>query len=139
MKVFHKLSVALVAIASLTAAGHAMASCSKSKTVAWWSGGQQHYWHSCWSNGNWLNLAYFFLDSTVQGNYGTVNLYDGTVAQINGKTQSGGWVSGCSADDFTGGGNTPVYLNWNGLNNIGGPNPGCSQAFLARLYAESFY
>ena len=139
MNVFRKMSAALVAIASLTAATEAMAACSKSYQGAWWSAGSQHFWLSCTQpSGSNVTLAYFYLNSTSSGNYGTVNLHNGTVAQISGKTQSGGWVSGCSADDFSGGGNTPVYLNWNGSGNIGWPHPSCSQAFQVRLYAETF-
>jgi hypothetical protein len=139
MNVFRKMSAALVAIASLTAGNDAMAACSKSLQVAWWSGGSQHHWFSCRQpSGSNVILAYFYLNSTTSGNYGTVNLQNGTAAQISGKTQSGGWVSGCSADDFSGGGNSPVYLNWNGSGNIGFSHPSCSQAFLARLYAETF-
>ncbi len=139
MNVIHKLSAALVAIASLTAADHAMARCSKSLQITWWSAGSQWHNFGCRQpSGSWVNLASFYLNSSWKGNWGTVNLYNGTASQISGLTQQGAWVSGCSADDFTGGGNTPVYLNWNGSGLIGMTHPSCNQAFLARLYAETF-
>lgn len=139
MNVLRKIGAALVAIASLTAANDAMAACSKSRQVPWWSVGSQHHWLSCTQpSGSWVNLAYFYLNDTP-ARHATVNLHNGTAAQISGLTQNGSWVSGCYAEDFSGGGNSPVYLNWNGSGNFGSSHPNCSQAFHARLYAETFH
>ncbi len=133
MNVFRKMSAALVAIASLTAADHAMAACSASWQGSWFSG-PSYPTLTCVNRGASVNLANFFFNATSSSNkFGTVNLTGGTSAQIYGLTQGGAYVSGCSADDFTAGGNTPVYLNWNGNS-----SPNCSQASLVRLYAETF-
>jgi hypothetical protein len=128
MNVFRKMTAALLAIFSLAAANDAMAACSTSTQVAWWD----HTYHTLRCQNT--NLADFQLnpESSKSYKHAQLNLTGGTWAQIHGLTQSGAYVSGCSADDLSAN-NSPVYLNWNGTQ-----NPNCEQAFLALLGAGTF-
>jgi hypothetical protein len=127
MKVFHKVSAALLAIVGLTAASDSMAYCQTGRDIAW-------YWYpdyvtlSCGSSGS---LATFELNpNSTNYKNARINLLPGKdYAQLLGMTQSGAYVSNCGVDDLTPD-NVPAYLNWNGTQ-----SPNCAQAYIAHMVA----
>lgn len=125
MNVFHKVSAALVAIVSLTAASNSLA-CQVGEDISWhWSSPIRTL--TCGGS----NLATFWLNPNgTHYQHAKINLNPGkSYAQLLGMTQSGAYVSGCSVDDLTPD-NVPAYLNWNGTQ-----NPSCAQAYIAHIVA----
>jgi hypothetical protein len=129
MQMFHKAGVALAAVVGLTVATDAMAACAASWQGAWKFAGPQYRTLSCQGT----NLANFQLNTkpppVVYPN-AVVNLTGGTYSHVQGLTQGGAEVQGCSVDDLLAD-NVPVYLNWSGSKYA----PQCSQAHLAYLVA----
>jgi hypothetical protein len=125
MKVFHRVSAALLAIVSLAVASDSMA-CQIGQDVGW--NGYAYFTLSCAGSGN---LATFELQPNGNSHKNArINLLPGkSYAQLLGMTQSGDYVSGCGVDDLSPD-NVPAYLNWNGTQ-----SPSCSQAYIAHMVA----
>lgn len=128
MKVFHKVSAALLAIVGLTTASDSMA-CQTGRDISWYWYSHDYVTLSCGTPRHAVATFELNPNGTDHKN-ARINLLPGPqadYAQLLGLTQSGAYVSGCSVDDLTPD-NVPAYLNWNGTQ-----NPSCAQAYIAHM------
>jgi hypothetical protein len=127
MKVFHKVSAALLAIVSLAVASDSMA-CQVGRDIPWYWYSHDYVTLSCAGSGN---LATFELNPLGTNHmHARINLLPGkSYAQLIGLDYSGNYISGCQVDDLSPD-NVPAYLNWNGTS-----NPSCAGAFFAHMVA----
>ena len=125
----HKVSAALLAIASLTTATDSMAYCQVYRDITWWGNSHDQVTLTC--EIPIRHLATFELNPNGTNHKNAkINLLPGKqYAQLAGLTYSGAYIPGCQVDDLNPD-NVPVKLNWWGTE-----NPSCNQAYTAHMVA----